>query len=204
MQAAVAESRRGARRPAAPLLFRVALATALSLLALLSPVAASADPNVSVAATVGGGLSNVGRAGGPAPLFHLGIRGDLLLLRNRDADMAVGPYVDFATAGFSTAEVGGGLEWLVPVTEHVPLILSAGAFGRAASGFGFQPGAEATLFFGSRSLNFNSLYGLGAGVFLQGRAGFGNSKQADAILGAQLDLAILALPFELAFNALRR
>lgn len=194
---AVAEVSRGARLNVAPLFILASAAVSYA-----GP--ANAEPNVSVAATVGGGLSNVGRSGGPSALFHLGSRADLLLLRERDADMAVGPYVEISTAGFSTAELGGGVEWLVPATEHVPIVFSLGAIARSVGGNGWEPGAVATIFAGSKSLNFTSVYGLGAGLFVQGRVGLFDSRQSDVILGAHVDLAIVSLPFVLAYNALRR
>lgn len=118
--------------------------------------------------------------------------------------MALGPYVDVATAAFDTLEVGGGLEWLVPVSESLPFVFSAGLFERRAPRFGWEPGAEATLFVGSRSHNFTSWYGLAAGLFVQGRYGFGDGKQTDAIAGAQIDLSLFAYPFVLAYEAIRR
>jgi hypothetical protein len=81
------------------------------------------------------------------------------------------------------------------------LVLSGGAFGRT-SRFGLEPGVEATVFWGSRSYNYHSSYSLGLGLFLQGRYGFGDGKQADAILGVQVDLEYLVLPFVFAYEAL--
>ena len=58
-----------------------------------------------------------------------------------------------------------------------------------------------TIFWGSRSFNFHSRYAIGAGLFVQGRYGLGDSKQADAIVGVQIDLEYLALPFLFAYEA---
>ena len=82
-------------------------------------------------------------------------------------------------------------------------MLSGGAFARSA-GFGLEPGVATTLFWGSRSYNYHSTYGLALGLFAQGRYGFGDGRQGDAVLGVQLDLAYVALPFLLAYEALRR
>ena len=116
--------------------------------------------------------------------------------------MAIGPYVDF-TMAFETLELGSGVEWLAPISESFPLILSAGLIERRAPSFGWEPGAEATIFIGSRSYNFTSWYGLAAGLFVQGRYGFGDAKQADLLAGAQVDLSFFAYPFLLAYEALR-
>jgi hypothetical protein len=193
----VADRRGGATTIATPLLLSLAVLVTL-------PAVARAEPNLSVAATIGGGISDFRHRERVSQLFHLGVRADLLLLRDRDSDMAVGPYVDFATGGFSTAEMGGGVEWLIPLTEHLPMILSTGGIARTNGADGLEPGIEGTVFVGSRSLNFHSIYGFGAGVFLQARIGVAGSLRSDAILGIHVDLALLSLPFVLAYNALAR
>ncbi len=165
--------------------------------------AAEATPQANLGLTVGAAATDL-RTGGPHAAFHLGARADVLFLRNRNREMAVGPYVDVATAAFDTLETGGGVEWLVPVTESVPFVLGLGGFGRRAPRLGWEPGAEATLFVGSRSHNFTSWYGLAAGLFVQGRHGFGDVKSSDVIVGAQIDLSLFAYPFVLAYEAMRR
>lgn len=166
---------------------------------LITTSGASADPQVSAGLTTGVGLTDLRAANGPRVAYHLGGRLDCLLLRSRANTMALGPYVSVATEAFDTFQGGGGVEWLLPIGEPV-LVLSAGGFART-SRFGVNPGAEATLFFGSRSFNYHSAYGLGVGLFAQGRWGFGEGKQADAIFGAQVDLAYLAFPFIFAYEA---
>ena len=163
----------------------------------------AASPQANLGLTVGGGATDL-RTNGPRGAFHLGARADVLFLRSRNREMAVGPYADVATAAFDTLEVGGGVEWLIPVSESIPFVLSAGMIERRAPSFGWQPGAESTLFVGSRSHNFTSWYGLAAGFFVQGRYGFGDAKQADLLAGAQIDLSLFAYPFLLAYEALRR
>ena len=153
--------------------------------------------------TIGGGATDL-RLGGPRAAFHLGGRADVLFLRSRNREMGVGPYVDVATAAFDSLETGGGVEWLVPLTESLPMVLSAGMFERHTRAFGWEPGTEATIFVGSRSHNFTSWYGLAAGLFVQGRYGFGDGHQADLLAGAQIDLSLFAYPFILAYEALRR
>lgn len=163
---------------------------------------AAAHPQIGARVTTGAALTDVRESHGPRLAYHLGGRFDLLLLRERPDQMAVGPYLDLATAAFDTFETGGGVSWLVPAGGPV-FVLSGGAFGRS-SALGWQPGAVATLFWGSRSYNYHSVYGLGVGLFAQGRYGLGDSRQADVIAGVEVDLAYLALPFILAVEAVRR
>ncbi|MBN9160576.1 MAG: hypothetical protein J0I07_06415 [Myxococcales bacterium] len=172
---------------------------------LLSLVAARAEaaPQVSAGLTTGAGLTDLRASNGPRLAYHLGGRLDVLLLRDRAGTMALGPYVDVATAAFDTFESGGGIEWLVPAGDTA-FIFSAGAFARS-SRFGWEPGAAGTIFWGSRSFNYHSTYSLGLGLFLQGRYGLaGEGRQSDAILGVQIDLQYLALPFLFAYEAITR
>lgn len=159
---------------------------------------AFAAPQTSAGVTIGGAVTDVRTKGRGA--FHLGARADLLFLRERENDMAIGPYVDVATERLDTLEVGGGAEWLIPLVPSFPLVASAGVFERRAPTFGWEPGLAANVFVGPRSYNFHSTYGMANGLFVQGRYGLGDGKQADLIFGLQVDFAILALPFLLAYQ----
>lgn len=155
---------------------------------------------MTVGLTLGGGAANLRTR--PLGVFHMGLRGDVLFLRSHDKDMAVGPYFEVLTVAFETFELGGGVSWLIPITEHFPLVLSAGAHARGYPG-GWEPGVHTSLWFGSRSVNYDSVYGLSAGLFVEGRYGLGDGQQADILGGVQLDLELFVLPFVLLYNAFR-
>jgi hypothetical protein len=176
---------------------RVVAAVLLALL-VAKPVAAA--PQISAGLTTGAALTDLRAENGPRLAYHLGGRFDVLFLRDRANRMALGPYIDVATAAFDTFETGGGLEWLLPAGDTA-FILSGGGFART-SRFGLEPGAVATLFWGSRSFNYHSIYSLGLGLFLQGRYGFGDGRQSDGLLGVQIDLEYLSLPFVFAYEAI--
>jgi hypothetical protein len=163
---------------------------------------AEAHPQLSGGLTTGAALTDLRFPHGPRLAYHLGGRFDALFLREAPGDMAIGPYVDVATHAFDTFETGGGLSWLVPAGSTA-FVFSGGGFGRAA-GFGFEPGVAGTIFWGSKSYNYHSIYAIGVGLIAQGRYGFGDGKQADAILGAQIDLEYFALPFLFAYEAIAR
>lgn len=163
---------------------------------------AHAAPQLSGGLTTGAALTDLRAPNGPRVAYHLGGRFDALFLREKAGAMALGPYVEVATAAFDTFETGGGIEWLVPAGDTA-FVLSAGPFARK-SRFGWEPGAATTIFWGSRSYNYHSAYSLGLGLFVQGRYGFGDGRQADAILGVQIDLEYLALPFLFAYEAVAR
>jgi hypothetical protein len=170
----------------------------------LAPTSAAADPQVSVGLIIGGGGSDL--ATEPRGVFMMGLHGDVLFARNRDRDFAIGPYVEVLTLAFDTFEAGGGVSWLIPVSDPIPFVLSAGMHARGGPG-GWRPGASATLWAGSRSYNFHSVYGLAIGLFVQGRYAFGDPDRpdvADVIGGVQLDGEIFALPFILAYHGLFR
>lgn len=178
------------------------LAGALAFGAVTESVA-YATPQWSGALVNGIALTDFRDRSGPHVTTHLAGRFDVLLLRERAGTMALGPYFDVATTGFETFESGGGLEWLIPAGDTA-FILSGGAFARKSS-FGWEPGAASTLFWGSRSFNYHSNYSVGVGLFAQGRYGLaGDGKQADAIFGLHVDLEYVALPFMLAYEAIRR
>jgi hypothetical protein len=179
---------------------RRACVAAAALVALL-PTRAHADPQTSIGLTLGGVVRDV-QGSGVSGAFHLGARGDVLLFRSRNSDMAVGPYVDVATASFHDADLGGGLGWLIPMTEDFPLLLSAGGFARDGDGQGWRPGLEGTLLVGPRSYNFHSWYGLAGGLFVQTRWVPQSPSTLDVVIGAQIDVEILALPFVFAWQSL--
>jgi hypothetical protein len=153
--------------------------------------------------TVGGAIDNAAGQGATQGAFHVGGRGDMLFFRNRGGDMAFGPYVDAATASFHHLDLGGGIEWLAPlVKDELPFVLSAGPFWRNGDGHSWSPGVEATVFFGSRSYNFHSWYGLAAGAFAQTRWLPRSPSTLDLVLGIQIDAELLLLPALFVYEAL--
>jgi hypothetical protein len=180
-----------------------ACAGVVAVVGLLWTRDAGADPQASLGLTIGGVVED---AVGPSPAsgaFHLGGRGSVLFLRNRGADMAIGPYLDVATASFHDVDFGGGAEWLLPVRDDLPIVLSAGAFWRNGEGRSWNPGMEGTVFFGSRSYNFHSWYGMAAGLFAQSRWIPSSPSTMDLVFGVQIDGEILALPALLIYEAFR-
>lgn len=163
---------------------------------------ARAEPQASVGLTTGAAIQDASGPGGVGTSLHLGGRVDVLFLRQRNGQMALGPYVDGATAGFHDVDLGGGLEWLLPMTSDVPVVVSAGGLARDGDGRSWAPGMEGTLFVGSRSFNFHSWYGLAAGAFVQSRWIPAPPSTVDIVVGVQLDLELVALPALLVWDAL--
>jgi hypothetical protein len=166
---------------------------------------ARADPQASAGLTAGAAVQDALGPEQAGVSLHLGARADVLFLRDHNGQMALGPYVDGATAGFHDLDLGGGIEWLLPLTTDVPLVLSAGGLARDGDGRSWAPGLEGTVFFGSRSFNYHSWYGLAAGVFAQTRwvPGSGSAPaMGDLVVGLQLDLELVVLPALFVWDAL--
>lgn len=177
----------------------VALFALVTATTLAAP-SARADPQLSLGVTTGYGARNLrDDVRGAA---HLGGRGSLLLLRSRNRDFGIGPYVEGLTVAFSDLQVGGGVELLLPGFDAPAFVFSAGPFVRHANA-SWSPGAAASLFVGFREHNFHGIYGMANGLFVQGRLGFDDSRQAEILGGVQLDLALFALPFLLVWGSLK-
>jgi hypothetical protein len=158
---------------------------------------------MSGALTSGVAASGLTTDGGTRWDAHLGGRADALFLRDRAERMAVGPYAELLTVGLGSMEVGGGAEWLVPAWDTA-FVFSAGGFAKS-SRRGWEPGVAAGIFWGSRSFNYHSVYALGVGLFVQGRTTAGTGVDDNSVLaGVHVDLEYLALPWMLAYQALRR
>ncbi len=141
-------------------------------------------------------------------VFQMGLRGDVMFGRSKQTDFGVGPYLEVSTHAFDEIQFGGGISTLLPITTALPLVVSAGGYGRYGGRFGAQPyalepGVAGSLFFGSRSFNFHGNYVMAAGLLGQFRYGLGASGETAIVVGAQLDLVALTLPFQLLVNALR-
>ncbi|WP_437975155.1 hypothetical protein WMF11_45075 [Sorangium sp. So ce295] len=164
--------------------------------------AARAEPQASAGVTVG--LAGVGldRQLWDSTVFHLGLRGDVLFGRAANDDFGVGPYAEVLTHAFDEIQTGAGVSVLAPIHDSFPLVLSTGAYGRwSDDARSVKPGIAAAIFWGGRSYNFHSRYGMSTGLLAQGRFGLGGSKETAVVLAAQLDLALLALPFVYLFEA---
>src|SRR4051794_30342220 len=132
--------------------------------------------------------------------FCGGFRGDLLFGRERNADLALGPYASFGTATFSDVRFGGGLSLLLPTLGgDFPIVVSAGGLSR--NGSDVRLSGEA--FFGLRSHNFHGAYAMASGVVIGGDAAVSGSRGNTLYVGLQVDSLWLALPFILGYEALR-
>lgn len=175
---------------------------ALVALAITGARTAHADPQTSLGLTAGYAARDLDDHARGA--VTLGVRGDVLFLRTRNRDMAIGPYVEALTLAFHDVQLGGGVSWLLPGLDEPAIVLSTGAFARDTSALGWKPGVSGGVFVGFREHNFSSAYGMANGLFVQGRLGLGDAspRQAEVLGGVQIDVALFTLPFLLAWGAI--
>jgi hypothetical protein len=191
-------------RSARPKFARAAAALVGALSIGLHAASAHAEPQATIGLTMGAAGAGLNRSIWQTTAFHLGIHGDVLFGRERNSDFGIGPYAEVLTNGFDEIQFGGGISGLLPILDTFPIVASAGAYGRqAAGGYGLEPGLAGELFFGSRSFNFHAPYVMTAGLIGQMRYGLGPSKETSIVVGAQVDFAILTLPFVFLINAAR-
>jgi hypothetical protein len=128
--------------------------------------------------------------------LHLGLRGDLMFFREKNADFGIGPYAEVLTNGFNQIQFGGGGTFLLPVLDTLPVVVSGGLYARKGDDrFGLTPGVATSLFWGSRSYNYHSSYVLAAGLLGELRYGLGPNHETSIVVGAQIDLVAFSLPF---------
>ncbi len=165
---------------------------------------ARAEPQASVGVTLGLAGAGLERRLWDTTVFHAGLRGDVLFGRTANDDFGVGPYAEVLTHAFDELQAGAGVAGLVPVLDSFPLVLSAGMYGRwSDDAKAVEPGIAAAAFWGVRSYNFHSRYALSTGLLAQMRLGLGDSRETAVVLAAQVDLALLGLPFVYLFNAMK-
>ena len=127
------------------------------------------------------------------------LHGDVLFGRDRGADFALGPYVDVSTRSFSDLRWGGGASLLVPIIDDFPLVVSVGPYVNGVENLGLR----SALFWGLRSYNFHSRYGMAGGLVLAAENDFGKDPENALFAGVQIDGLWLALPFILGYEWIR-
>jgi len=170
---------------------------------LVAAHTASAAPQITAGATVGvagnGDRDELWRSAG----LSLGLRGELLLLRDGPRSIGLGPYVEaLTTTAFSDGQLGAGVSALLPVWSELPIVVSMGAYERRAAD-SFDPGLAGAIFIGSRSYNYHGWYAMGAGLLLCVRGGLREPHDSSLIAALDIDLELLALPFLMLLGSAR-
>lgn len=178
------------------------MATAIALWLVAGQ--AEADPQGNAGLTIGGAAVGTRGRFWDDGEFHLGLRGDVMFLREQPLDWGLGPYLEVGTLAFDEIQAGGGASVHVPVNDALPLVASLGGYARYGDDeYGAEPGIAGAIFWGSRSYNFHAGYVMAAGLSVGYRYSFGESHETALLVAAQLDLAILGLPLVLLINAAR-
>jgi hypothetical protein len=160
--------------------------------ALLVAPAAAAYPQWTLGLTLGGGA----RLAPPAErevLIVAAVRAEATFGARTPYAWRAGVFGAVGTTDFVTMEVAAGGILHIPVSASFPLLLSAGAIADVAPSQG-RLGVLGRLWWGSRSLNYHSSYGMAAGLWVEGRYR-PDEGTADVLAGVDLDLRVLTLPF---------
>ncbi|MDB4929149.1 MAG: uncharacterized protein JWM10_1633 [Myxococcaceae bacterium] len=160
--------------------------------ALLVAPAAAAYPQWTLGLTLGAGA----RLAPPADrevLVVAALRGEATFGPRTPYAWRAGLFGAVGTTDFVTLDLAAGAILHIPVSASLPLLLSAGAVADAAPTPG-RLGVLGRLWWGSRSLNYHSSYGMAAGLWVEGRYRPGEGT-ADVLAGVDLDLRVLTLPF---------
>lgn len=176
------------------------VAGALVLSTCCSVTGAAADPQWHLAISPGGCYVRAPDDQGWA--WCGSASGHVLFLRSRDRDLGVGPYARVLGVLGESSSVSAGLSALLPASPTFPFILSAGGVA-STRGDGISPGAALWLFWGPTSYNFHSSYSMASGVLIGAQRTWGSAPATTIALGAQLDLALAAIPFIALFELLR-
>lgn len=162
---------------------------------------ASGDPQLSA-----GWVSGVGGDGDGDSLWREttwfnALRAELVLGRDRSADLGLGPYLELGTSGFSDLRLGSGVVGVVPLSEALPLTVGAGGTARRDDGR-WAPGFSASAMLGSRSYNFHSTYAIATGLVLAYQRDLDAVGASTVIIALQLDGLLLAMPVVFGISAL--
>lgn len=184
------------RAPVLALLPAVLASSAALLLA--TPATCHAKPQWN--AGVEAGLCGSGGSLGFEELGFCGaLHADLMLLRERSRDFGLGPSLRLGSVGFDDFRIDAGLSALLPIFESFPVVLEAGPhlldFDR--------PGVFGSVFFGLRSFNHYGHYEMASGLVVTAQRSFSSGTPSAVWIAARIDGSWLALPFILAYNAVR-
>lgn len=133
------------------------------------------------------------------PGFCNALHADVLFLRDSGSDFGLGPSLRLGTARFDDVRLDGGLSLLLPVFRSFPVVLEAGPHLRNFR----QAGVFGSVFFGLRSFNHYGFYDMSSGLSILAERSFASGTPSAIWITARIDAEWLALPFVLAYNALR-
>jgi hypothetical protein len=172
------------------------IAVAGTLLLNVSPALATPRWNAGLETGICGRGGSVGFDG---LAFCNAVHADLLLLRDGNGQLDLGPSLRLGTAGFDDLRLDPGVSLLLPVFATFPLVLEAGPHVRNFR----ELGVFGSAFFGLRSFNHYGSYDMSTGLLLMAERSFADGTPSALWLSARIDASWLALPFIFAYNAVR-
>lgn len=135
-------------------------------------------------------------------LLSLGARADVLFGARSPYAVRLGPYASLRSDDFDDLGLSLGLSLALPVSHTFPLVLSAGGAVELLEGPA-RVGGLARVWWGARSINYHSTYGMSVGLWAEGRW-FPGDGRGDVLFGLDLDLRFLTLPAVMLYEWARR
>lgn len=160
-------------------------------LALVAP-AAGAYPQWNLGLSLGAG-AHLAPPAERELLITAALRTDATFGARTPYAWRAGFFGALGTTDFTTLDLAAGGVLHIPVNPTFPILVSAGAIVDVLPAPG-RVGVLGRLWWGTRSLNYHSSYGMAAGLWVEGRYRPGEGT-ADVLAGVDLDLRVLAMPF---------
>ncbi len=135
--------------------------------------------------------------------FAASARSEFFFGRTSNHSFGFGPTGFVGASTLTEANLGAGLQLLVPVHEFFPLVVGAGVYGVNREEQKVRPGGYLSLGWGARSFNYHSSYALAGGLLFEARRDFSEAPVTTWLASVQLDVAALALPVVWAINIFR-
>ncbi len=166
------------------------------------PATACAYTQWAAAITLGGG-ARVAPEAAQGGVFSMGLRADALFGARSPFAWSVGPFAHVWSDNVDSLRVAAGVSLRVPVHVDLPLVLSVGAMVNALGDAPVGPGLVGRVWWGTRSVNYHSAYGMAAGLWLEARY-TPDGGACDVVAGLDADLGFVALPAVALWNWLAR
>ncbi len=180
----------------------VGLAILVFPLVCALPRAALGYTQWSAAVSLGGGgrVTPQERSEG---LISLGLRADALFSPRSPLAVGVGPFLALRTDDFEDFTVALGASLKVPTTSTLPFVFSFGGVVDLTAADPLEgTGILGRVWWGSRSMNYHSSYGMAVGLWVDARY-FPATGTTDVVAGIDGDLAFAAIPFILLYEWIR-
>jgi hypothetical protein len=178
---------------------RLSIVGIATVLGVLVPAAARAQPEVTSTLALGGGAlltddpAVQGAHDATSWVVRFGASSSVTFLRETNRDVGLGLYAELMTSSFRDVMPGLGLTLLLPVHHGAPIVLWTGVHyvydGTHAGGVGGR------LWWGAHNHNHYRVYNTTIGIWVEVRANLFGNDDILVAAGVDIDLHVLATPW---------